>query len=147
VKRPWQFGRYLRLAEELVRRGGLESLQGRASGKLVDTRGTSRLLAIRDDLITLVDLLRAYVRGEYRDVPTRTLLLLVAGVLYFVTPLDAIPDVIPGLGFVDDVTVLTYVLGLIRGEIDRFRALAARSPVPDKAMPALTEPERDDVRR
>ena len=38
---------------------------------------------------------------------------LAAALLYFISPLDAIPDIIPGLGFADDLIVLTFVLRMI----------------------------------
>jgi len=108
MAKPWQFARYLRLAEDVIRDLRVEAL-GR------------RLQSVREDLLTLIALLRAWARGEYRDVPRKSLLVIVAGVLYFVTPIDLIPDFLVGLGFFDDVAVLTYVIGVVREEIERFR--------------------------
>ena len=46
-------------------------------------------------------------------VPRRYKLLLIAGLLYFIAPLDAVPDVIPGLGFGDDLLVLSAIVAAV----------------------------------
>lgn len=49
---------------------------------------------------TLGRMASAYARGYYKDIPWKALMSVVAALLYFVNPLDLIPDVIPGLGFI-----------------------------------------------
>jgi uncharacterized membrane protein YkvA (DUF1232 family) len=38
---------------------------------------------------------------------------LAAALLYFISPLDAVPDVLPGIGYVDDVLIVTAIVGLV----------------------------------
>jgi uncharacterized membrane protein YkvA (DUF1232 family) len=45
---------------------------------------------------------------------------LVAALIYFVNPLDLIPDFIFAFGFLDDAAVIGYVVSLLRSEIDLF---------------------------
>ena len=47
-------------------------------------------------------------------------MLSIAAILYFVNPLDVIPDLLPAFGFLDDAGVLAFVLQSIRKDIDRF---------------------------
>ena len=48
--------------------------------------------------------------------------MLIAGALaYVVLPIDIIPDFIPGVGFVDDVFVLGWVIKTLSDEIERFK--------------------------
>ncbi|MEM8560030.1 MAG: YkvA family protein [Bacteroidota bacterium] len=98
--------------------GRLRTLLNRAVGKLRRRRGD--LGDLRDDLPTLLRLVRAYVRGDYRRIPWRTLTLAVAALLYFVAPLDLLPDVLAGIGFVDDAAVVAYVLKAIQTDLGRF---------------------------
>lgn len=42
-------------------------------------------------------------------------------VIYFVTPIDAIADFIPVLGWMDDAAVFTLVINQIRAELDRYK--------------------------
>lgn len=110
----------------------------RAAGRLLGSgRNVDRLLAaaaallaqprtsvggLRGDAATLVRMVRETVRGGYRRLPKRTLVAMVAGLVYFVSPLDLIPDVLPLLGFVDDAAVLFWVVRQVRRDIDEFRA-------------------------
>jgi len=48
--------------------------------------------------------------------------ILVAGLAYFISPVDFIPDFIPLLGYVDDAFVISAALNAITGEIERYRA-------------------------
>lgn len=76
--------------------------------------------ALRNDLDRLGRLARAWAEGRYRSIPWRTLAMATGALLYFVNPLDAVPDVLVGVGYLDDATVLALVAGSLRGELDRF---------------------------
>ena len=78
--------------------------------------------AVMDEFRTLVRLVVAYARGNYRDIPPASLVTVVAGLVYVVSPLDLIPDPIPVLGFSDDAVVIGWVIKSVREELDAFRA-------------------------
>lgn len=125
-----------RFGERIVKSPFFARLLERAKGYLADPHKLNRLIesartkgaragdgplqAVWQSVLALLRMLRAYWRGDYRQVPAQSLLLIVAGLLYFVSPLDLIPDVIIGLGFVDDVAVLTWVLGQVRTVVEDF---------------------------
>lgn len=73
------------------------------------------------DLLTLIRLVRAWVGREYVRVPWHVIVQVVAVLIYFVNPLDIIPDFIPGLGYVDDVAAIALVRNSIRSELRVFR--------------------------
>ncbi len=68
----------------------------------------------------MLRLLRAYFRGEYRNVSQEELLWIITAVNYFVDPFDLIPDEVPFLGFVDDATVMAFAVGRTRQTLDDF---------------------------
>ncbi|MBV9618607.1 MAG: DUF1232 domain-containing protein [Verrucomicrobia bacterium] len=68
----------------------------------------------------MLRLLRAYFRGEYRNVSHDGLLWIITAMNYFVDPFDLIPDEVPFLGFVDDATVMQFVVGRTRQILDDF---------------------------
>lgn len=76
---------------------------------------------VTDDFRALIRLVVAYARGHYREIPVDSLVIVVAGLIYVVSPLDLIPDTIPGLGVVDDAAVIGWVIKTVRGELDAFR--------------------------
>ena len=100
-----------------------------------------------DVALTLVRLVRAYISGEYRDISTSTVISGLAVLLYVLSPIDLIPDFIPVIGFLDDLSLISWFLGKFQGEITKFREweqtgvrAAISNPVPD----AAAEPARGD---
>jgi uncharacterized membrane protein YkvA (DUF1232 family) len=84
------------------------------------------LAAVLADLQLIVRMVRARLKGEYRDLSNKSLVILVGALLYFLMPVDAIPDFIPGVGFLDDAGVIAMALGTVKTEIDKFRAWEIR---------------------
>lgn len=76
---------------------------------------------IRAKLTLVVRLVRNYASGEYRDISRGSIISVVAALIYFVSPIDFIPDFIPMLGFADDLALLTFVLGKLNDELERFQ--------------------------
>ena len=74
-----------------------------------------------EDLKAALRLLIAWVQRSYRHVSGASIALLVAALVYLVTPIDVIPDTLGALGFVDDVAVVQTAIEAVRSELDRFR--------------------------
>lgn len=87
-----------------------------------ESGSSSYLARIRRGLGIPVRMLNAYIKGEYRDIPWRSLSMITAAIVYFVMPFDLMPDILPLIGFMDDVALLTWTLGQIKSDIDRFLA-------------------------
>jgi uncharacterized membrane protein YkvA (DUF1232 family) len=77
-------------------------------------------VAAKEKFFVLGRLIKAYALGQYREVPWKTILLIVAAVIYFVNPLDLIPDLIPLTGLTDDFAVLLWVYNSVSNEIEKF---------------------------
>lgn len=75
---------------------------------------------VRDRFQTLGRMVLAYARGRYRALPVKTMVSVVAAVLYFVNPIDLIPDAFFGLGLADDLAVLTWVYKHAEAELNAF---------------------------
>jgi uncharacterized membrane protein YkvA (DUF1232 family) len=125
------FRRALRRAVGLVSRGSpLGRILGAAAAALQHP-GRS-LDAVARDARGLVRMVGAAVSGRYRRLPRRSLVAVVAGLLYFLDPLDAIPDFLPVIGFLDDAAVLAWVVSRVRRDLDEFLAWeAGEGPVID----------------
>jgi uncharacterized membrane protein YkvA (DUF1232 family) len=83
-------------------------------------RRRDALKEVWDSLMSLMRMLRAWIRGEYPAIPWQTLLLATSAVLYFAMPMDLIPDWVFALGFVDDAAVIAWVIQSIKEDIDAF---------------------------
>lgn len=71
-------------------------------------------------------MLKAYAKGEYTAIPWQSLVLIIASIVYFVMPVDVIPDFILGLGLVDDAALLGWTLKAVKSTVDDFRAWESR---------------------
>ena len=80
--------------------------------------------AIREiaaDLQIILRLIKAWLAGGYKDISTKSIVILIGAILYFLNPFDAIPDTIPVLGYVDDVAVVGWVVKTLKDEIEKCR--------------------------
>jgi uncharacterized membrane protein YkvA (DUF1232 family) len=73
-------------------------------------------------LLAMVRVMRDYQRAEYRDIAAPKLLIIIAAIIYFVSPFDVIPDWIPVLGHIDDAFVVALALKSVRADLDTFMA-------------------------
>jgi uncharacterized membrane protein YkvA (DUF1232 family) len=139
MKRTWQrfFSRERRKAKRLLDDpAAVLSTAARASRKTQQVDGDRGPLAqVWDDLQTSLRLVRAWGRRDYAGVGRGSLALIVGALLYFVCPIDAIIDAIPGLGFLDDAAVLAWTLGQVRHELKAFRAWERSGILPPAERP------------
>lgn len=73
-------------------------------------------------LLAMIRLIRTYHQREYRDVSSQNLLVVIAAIIYFVSPFDVIPDSVPVFGHIDDAFVVRLALESVGAELDTFMA-------------------------
>ena len=71
-------------------------------------------------IILFSQLIKAFVQGTYRKLPTIALVKMAAVIVYFISPFDFIPDVLPLIGFTDDLALVLWVGKSIKAELDEF---------------------------
>lgn len=72
------------------------------------------------------DLVAGYYCALDPEVPLRIRATLIGALVYFVSPIDALPDAIPGIGFTDDVSVLLAAITLVASYITEEHRQKAR---------------------
>ena len=118
---PRRYLDYERRADGLVKsKERLKNLATQAVRKLSGT-ASMRIDRVRDQLILCIALVRSWMHGEYDGVSRQTIVAVTAALLYFVVPLDVIPDFLIGWGFIDDASVVGYVMTKFAAEMDAFR--------------------------
>ena len=103
----------------LVGSGGLRSLFEKGAKKAASLprhRFKENWLYLQ----TMLRLIRAYERGDYKQVSNDDLTWITAALNYLVDPFDLIPDQTPLLGFVDDAMVVEFVVDKTRQALDEF---------------------------
>lgn len=106
-------------AERLLENGDkLEEILLRLERKMREVPALGEMLA---DMPVLVLMIRDYVGGVYEFAPVCSMLAAVSAILYVVAPVDFIPDVVPGVGFVDDAAVFAFCMKLIHSDVEDYR--------------------------
>ena len=73
------------------------------------------------DIPVLISLVRAYVDKTYVEIPIGSILAIISALIYFLSPVDLIPDIIPGLGYLDDVAVLGVAFKLVHDDVAEYK--------------------------
>lgn len=139
----WGGARYLTMARRLLENGRLPGLLRAVADK---GERNARFARVRDDLNLLLGLCAAWWRGEYRAVGRQALLSVVAALLYFLAPLDMVPDWLPGAGLLDDLAVLAWVMRTWAAELDAYRAWREARPA-EQLKQAEALPRSDEEGR
>jgi uncharacterized membrane protein YkvA (DUF1232 family) len=84
---------------------------------------------IREKVTLIGNLVKAYASGEYREIEMPSLLKIIAGLIYFISPIDIIPDFLPFIGLTDDIALLIYIIKSIDEEILKFEAWRNKQPI------------------
>jgi len=114
----------------LAKPAKLFMLLSSAYTKLIDTDSTqSGFEQVKDIMQTFIRLVKAYANGSYRAVSNKSLLVGVGVLLYLVTPLDVIPDFIPIIGLLDDISLMAWFVDAFQKEISNFREWEANHNV------------------
>ncbi|UOQ87381.1 YkvA family protein [Gracilibacillus salinarum] len=96
-----------------------KQLLKQAEIKANDKKG--KLEEVWGKLQLLFEALRAWIQGEYKEIPKGSIVMILAAIIYFVTPIDIVPDFLVGLGLFDDAAVLGFVIRQVSEDLDRFK--------------------------
>lgn len=101
--------------------GQISNLIGSVKDKMSDMDGTKKQVSeFFEKVKTMLRMLRAYISGEYRQIPWKSLLMIIGSLIYFMMPIDLIPDFIPVTGFADDISIIFLVFNSINEDINAF---------------------------
>ena len=100
----------------------VKELLWQVSQKLQKINGSNKQINELMNLIQLfLRMIKKSLAGEYSAFSHKTLLSLVFGLLYFVTPMDVVPDFIPLLGFSDDLSIVYFIIKNFKSDIEAFK--------------------------
>ncbi|MFL1466705.1 YkvA family protein [Marinobacter sp. DUT-3] len=105
-----------------VRREDLDSLLARQRTIEDKVKGSGKLSRFREDIKLMFAMIRDYWNGSYRDVPWKSIAAIAGALLYVLNPLDVIPDLLIGIGFLDDAGVVALCLKLVESDLHRYAA-------------------------
>ena len=69
----------------------------------------------------LLSLVKDWKSGRYRAVPKGSIVAIIAGLIYFVSPIDLIPDIFPAIGLTDDIVILGLITKQISSDLEKYK--------------------------
>lgn len=115
------FRRSTRQAGRYAKNGlGMLALIREALNKSKTVSGEESV-GFREQIGLLSRLIKAYASGAYRHVSGKTIASVLASLVYFVSPIDVIPDVLPLVGFADDIALMVWLFNSLQNELVNFR--------------------------
>ncbi len=114
------FERYKTIADQSLKdEESLQAIVVEAEEKA--HKSASYLAEVIETLTWFIRLLRSYIKKEYTQIPWRSLVMILAAVIYFVNPMDVVPDFIAGIGYVDDASILALVFKSVKSDVEAFK--------------------------
>jgi uncharacterized membrane protein YkvA (DUF1232 family) len=97
----------------------LKKLIDDAVQKVNNTKGP--LDNLISNLRILFMLVQDWINGNYKEIPSGSIVVIVAAILYFFSPIDLIPDFIPVVGYFDDALVVSFAIKQIKSDIEKYK--------------------------
>lgn len=76
---------------------------------------------IWDYLGLLFSMLMDSFNGRY-PLPKKTAFIMAFALLYLISPIDIIPEILPVVGFADDIAVVIFASGVIKDDLENYKA-------------------------
>jgi uncharacterized membrane protein YkvA (DUF1232 family) len=99
----------------------IETLESAFKKSIALENGNGEISRLTDRVKLFVRMIQSYIRGEYREVPLKTILLIFASLIYFINPFDLVGDFIPGIGYVDDAVIILWILKSVEEDILKYQ--------------------------
>lgn len=110
-----------------VRRNDLADLLTRQKAIEDKVRKSGKLRRFGTDIRLMFSMLRDYWQGNYREVPWKSIAAIAGALIYVLNPLDLIPDLLLGIGFLDDAGVVAACLAFVESDLLRYAAWKEQS--------------------
>lgn len=74
-----------------------------------------------EDIKMMIYMITDYIKGNYKKANWKTIAAITGAIIYFLSPLDLIPDIIPIVGYLDDLTVIKIALNMVKKDFDDYK--------------------------
>lgn len=121
LSETWAYKAFIKSAFKLVEKPKkiLDLVANSIDYLYKDATSGAFLQETKIQIFAFARLLQAYAKGEYRAVSIGNVVMIIAALLYLVSPIDFIPDFLIG-GFIDDIGIIMWVFKKTKEEIEFF---------------------------
>jgi len=87
--------------------------------KLAKLAENPKVRTLTTPILIFIRMIKAHFSGEHK-IAFGTLALMVLALVYFLSPIDLIPDFLGFFGFADDLSIVLAVFAKVKDEVDEF---------------------------
>ena len=120
-----------------VSRDDMEDLLGKEKTAERLSQKAGFLSQYWEDIKTSFSLIKDWFNGAYDEIPARMIASMAAALIYFVSPIDLIPDWIPMAGLIDDAAILAFVFKLSEADLNIYRRWKRKDSAEDDAVEVI----------
>jgi uncharacterized membrane protein YkvA (DUF1232 family) len=99
------------LREALTKAKDIAGNEGKGAGQI-----------LLEKVTTLSRMVKAYFTGEYKIIPWSSIVKIIAVLIYFISPIDVIPDFLPFIGLTDDLALTMWLFSSLKEDFQNFEA-------------------------
>ena len=81
-----------------------------------------KFLQMINQVKLLFEMIRDYWTGEFKGIPWASIAMAIGALVYFLSPVDLIPDFIPVIGYLDDAMVVALAIKAIQEDLRAYCA-------------------------
>lgn len=83
-----------------------------------ENKGVGQVLL--EKVTILSRMVKAYFTGEYKIIPWGSIVKIIAVLIYFISPIDVIPDILPFIGLTDDLALTMWLFSSLKEDLKNF---------------------------
>ena len=83
-----------------------------------ENKGVGQVLL--EKVTMLSRMVKAYFTGEYKIIPWGSIVKIIAVLIYFISPIDVIPDILPFIGLTDDLALTMWLFSSLKEDLENF---------------------------